>query len=63
MDNEKLNNSQRINRHLVCSQEVYDIIVKDCAREYVEHHPEMQGAKISQNHILKQISQFYLNQG
>lgn len=63
MDNEKLNNSQRINRHLVCSQDVYDMIVKDCIKEYIEHHPEMLGAKISQNHILRQLAKFYLEQG
>jgi len=62
MDNEKLNNSQRINRHLVCSQVVYDMITKECAKEYLKHHPEMLGAKLSQNHILRQISKFYLEQ-
>lgn len=62
MVNEKLNNSQRLIRHLTCSQEVYDSINTDCKMEYVEHHPEMEGAKISQNHILKQISKFYLEQ-
>lgn len=62
MGKEKLNNSQRTNRHLTCCQEVYEMIVVDCIREYIEHHPEMEGAKISQNHILKQISKFYIEQ-
>jgi len=62
MINEKLNNSQRVNRHLTCSQTVYDEITINCIEEYIEHHPEMQGAKISQNHILKQISKFYMEQ-
>ncbi len=61
MDKEKLNNSQRINRHLVCSQDVFDSITA-CKKEYLEHHPEMLGSNISQNHILKQISKFYLEQ-
>ena len=62
MINESLNNNHRLSRHLACSQEVYDMIIKDCKREYLEHHPEMLGANISQNHILKQISKFYLEQ-
>jgi len=60
MDNEKINNSSRINRHLVCNKEVYETITKECVIEYLKHHPEMIGAKISQNHILRQISKFYL---
>ncbi len=60
MDNEKLNNSQRINRHLVCNQDVYKLITSECIKEYLEHHPEMLGSKISQNHILKQIATHYL---
>lgn len=61
MDNEKINNSQRLKRHLLCNQEVYDLITKKCVEEYLKHHPEMLGAKISQNHILRQISKFYLD--
>lgn len=55
-----LNNNHRVKRHLVCSDEVFKSIVEDCMREYIKHHPEMEGAKISQNHILKQISNYYL---
>ena len=62
MGNDKLNNFHRLSRHVACSQEVYDMVVNDCKREYLEHHPEMEGAKISHNHILKQISKFYLEQ-
>lgn len=62
MVNEKLNNLQRIKRHLVVSQEVYDLIMTDCMEEFRKHHKEMEGAKVSQNHLLKQIGTFYLEQ-
>ena len=56
----KLNNKERIKRHLVCCDDVFKSITDDCVREYLKHHPEMKGAKISQNHILNQISSYYL---
>ena len=62
MVNEKLNNLQRIKKHLVVSEEVYDLIMVDCIREFRSHHKEMEGAKISQNHIIKQIARFYIEQ-
>lgn len=60
MDNEKLNNKERLKKHLVCNQEVFELIINDCIKVYLKHHPEMLGCKISQNHILRQIAQFYL---
>lgn len=60
MDNEKLNNHQRTKRHLVCNDEVFKLITVQCVREYLNHHPEMEGAKLSQNHILKQIATHYI---
>lgn len=57
---DKLNNQQRLKRHLLCNDEVYNLIVNDCVEEYVRNHPEMEGAKISQNHILKQLARYYL---
>ena len=63
MGEEKLNNSHRVNRHLVCDNEVFERITKDCVREYLRHHPEMLGANITHHHILNQISKFYMEQG
>ena len=60
MDDEKKSNKMRLSRHLLVSQETYDIIMKDCVNEYRESHPELDGAKISQNHILRQMARFYL---
>ncbi len=62
MVDEKLNNLQRIKKHLVVSEEVYDLIMVDCIEEFKKHHKEMEGAKISQNHIIKQIGKFYMEQ-
>jgi len=52
-------NKNRSKRHLTCNEEVYELIIKKCIKTYLRHHPEMRGAKISQNHILKQIGEFY----
>lgn len=60
MDNEKINNNQRIKRHLVCNEEVHELITIQCVKEYLKHHPEALGSKISQNHILRQVGKFYL---
>jgi len=60
MGEKKLNNKHRINRHLACSQEVYTLIITNCINEYLKHHPEMLGAKISHNHILRQIGEHYI---
>ena len=60
METEQKNNKERIKKHLVCNDEVFNLITHDCIREYLKHHPEMEGAKISHNHILKQISTHYL---
>ena len=57
---EKLNNLARVKRHLVCDEETFELIMRECTKEYLKHHPEMLGCNITQNHILKQIARFYL---
>lgn len=57
---DKINNSQRLNKHLLVNSEVHNMITVECVDEYLKNHPEMKGAKISQNHILRQIAQYYI---
>ena len=54
------NSRKKCRFHLTCSESTRELIVEDCIKEYLSHHPEMEGAKISQNHILKQIAEHYL---
>jgi hypothetical protein len=48
------------NFKLSCSKEVHDLITKKCVDEYLKNYPEMQGRKITQNHILYQLAKYYL---
>ena len=66
MVNSTLNNSDEVNGkhykiHLTCSKKTADMIIQDCVREFVEHHPEFEGMKISQGFILKKIAEHYLD--
>lgn len=46
---------------LHCSPETKRLIVEKCLKNFLEFHPEMEGMKITQNHILVIIGKFYLN--
>lgn len=35
-------------------------MLDNAKKEYVRHHKEMDGAKITYNHIIKQITKYYL---
>ncbi len=52
----------RNNVHLTCSQETKDLILNECAEEFIKHHPELNGMKVSQGFILKKITEFYLKE-
>ena len=46
--------------HLTCSKKTSKLIMDDCIKEFLTHHPDFEGVKISQGFILKEISQHYL---
>ena len=48
-------------KKLCCSQEVFDAITVDCIGEFKKHHPELEGVNVTQNMILVQLKNFYLN--
>ena len=45
---------------LKCSKETKDQIMNDCVAEYLKHHPEHDGLKITQGFMLKRLSEYYL---
>lgn len=53
-------NEKKYKVHLTCSKETADAIMKNCVKEFLEHHPDFEGMKISQGFILKQIAEHYL---
>lgn len=38
------------------------IKVKECIKEFLRHHPELDGMKISENMIVLRIAKYYLNE-
>jgi len=48
-------------KHLLVDYETYDLVMRDCVREFLERHPEMMGKNITQNHIVRQIALDYVN--
>ena len=48
--------------HLTCSKETKDLILNNCVEEFVKHHKEFRGMKISQGLILKKIAEYYLEE-
>lgn len=65
MVNPALNNSDEINGkhykiHLTCSKKTADMIMNDCIREFLAHHPDFEEMKISQGFILKKLAEHYL---
>jgi len=47
-------------KHLLVDYETFDLVMKDCIVEFLEHHPEFSGMKITQNFIVKKIANHYL---
>ena len=47
-------------RHLSVDKETYELITKNCAEEFLKHHPEYHGSNITQKFILRQIAEYYL---
>ena len=47
---------------LRCSKKTKALIMTDCKKEFLKHHPELIGTKITQGQILIQIAIFYLKE-
>ena len=49
--------------HMTCTRNTRDSIMKECVEEFLRHHPEMRGMKITQSFMLEKLRLFYLEQG
>jgi len=49
-------------KHLLVDYETFNLVMKDCVKEFLEQHPEMKGMNITQNFIVKQIALEYINE-
>lgn len=54
-------NNKNYNVHLTCSKATRDLILIDCVKDYIKHHPEHIGINITHGFILRQIADYYLN--
>ena len=59
---EKPDNGKKYCERLCCSTETKNMIMTDCVEEFLSHHPELAGMKITQDFILRKIIDFYLKQ-
>lgn len=41
-------------------ESIKKMLVDDCKREYIKHHPELEETKITDNKILFEVCKFYL---
>lgn len=44
-----------------CSKEIHNRLNEDVRGEFLKHHPEMEGVKISKAYLLNHIIEYYLN--
>lgn len=47
---------------LTVSESTKKLITEDCKNEFLKHHPELQGMKITENFIIRQLADFYLKE-
>lgn len=47
---------------LTVSKSTKELIIEDCKEEFLKHHPELEGMKITENFIIRQIADFYLKE-
>lgn len=48
------------NRHLAVTEETFNMIMKDCIKEFLKENPKFIGMRITQNFIIRRIADFYL---
>ena len=54
-------NERKYSTRLACSESTKKLIMKDCIEDFLSHHPELSGINVTQNMILRQIAEYYLN--
>lgn len=47
---------------LTVSKNTKNLIMNECKGEFLKHHPEIKGMKITENFIVRQIAEFYLKE-
>jgi len=59
--NEEISEKKYIEK-LSCSKSTKKLIMQDCIKEFLRHHPELKGMNITQNIILRNMAEFYLKE-
>ena len=47
---------------LTVSESTKKLVNTECREEFLKHHPEIKGMKITENFIVRQIADFYLKE-
>ena len=53
-------NERKYSTRLACSESTKKLIMEDCIKDFLSHHPELSGINVTQNMILRQIAEYYL---
>lgn len=53
-------NERKYSTRLACSESTKKLIMGDCIKDFLSHHPELSGINVTQNMILRQIAEYYL---
>ena len=46
--------------HLAVNPDTYVMVTEKCVSEFLKHHPEFKGVKISHEFIIKRIAKYYI---
>ena len=60
--NGETSNEKTYSVKLTVSESTKKLINEDCKEEFIKHHPELKGMKITENFIVRQIADFYLKE-
>ena len=55
-------NAKTYSVKLTVSESTKKLILDECKEEFLKHHPEIKGMKITENFIVRQIADFYLSE-
>lgn len=60
MDTPKEHERTYIER-IVCSPSTRKLLEKECRAEFLKHHPDMKGVRLSNDYILRRVCNYYLD--
>ncbi len=60
ISNGEQSNEKTYSVKLTVSESTKKLICNECKEEFIKHHPELKGMKITENLIVRQIAEHYI---